>query len=46
MQEAGHHLRATVEEVQTLIREAGFVPAQRDTQYEVLRVFDPAPVSG
>ncbi len=31
----------TVEEVITLIRESGFIPAQRTTLYEVLRVFEP-----
>ena len=43
MQEAGHHIRTTVQEVQTMIREAGFVPAQRDTHYRVLRAFDQEP---
>ncbi len=37
---AKHNVETTVDEVKTLIREAGFVPAQRTTQYEVLRVFD------
>ena len=40
MQEAGHYVRTSVEEMRTMIREAGFVPAQRNTQYEVLEVFD------
>ncbi len=31
--------RITVEEITTLIREAGFVPAQRTTTYEILRVW-------
>jgi dehypoxanthine futalosine cyclase len=31
--------RVTVDEVVTLIREAGFVPAQRTTTYEILRTF-------
>ena len=45
MQEAGHYVRTTVEEMQTLIREAGFVPAQRDTCYQVRQVFDAALVT-
>ena len=40
MQEAGFYNRTSVEEVVTLIREAGFIPAQRTTLYEVLRRFD------
>ncbi len=40
MQEAGHFARTSVTETQTMIREAGFVPAQRDSFYDVLRVFD------
>ncbi len=32
----------TVDDVVTLIREAGFTPAQRTTRYEVLRRFEPA----
>ena len=40
MQEAGHYLRADAEEVRTLIREAGFVPARRNTLYEIQEVFD------
>ncbi|OGK79278.1 MAG: dehypoxanthine futalosine cyclase [Candidatus Rokubacteria bacterium GWC2_70_16] len=31
--------RTTVEEIVTLIREAGFTPAQRTTTYEILRTF-------
>jgi 2-iminoacetate synthase ThiH len=34
----GHLNRTTVAEVETLIREAGFTPVQRNTLYEVLRV--------
>ena len=34
----GHHAKTTVAEVETLIRESGFTPAQRDTEYHVLRV--------
>ena len=40
MQEAGHYVRTSVDEMRTMIREAGFVPAQRNTQYEVLEVFN------
>jgi 2-iminoacetate synthase ThiH len=36
----GHVNRTTVAEVETLIREAGFTPAQRTTLYEILRVGD------
>jgi cyclic dehypoxanthinyl futalosine synthase len=32
--------RTTVDEIVTLIREAGFTPAQRTTTYEILREFD------
>ena len=39
MQLAGHYNRTTVEEIIALIRDAGFVPAQRTTLYEVLREF-------
>ena len=45
MQEAGHYVRTTIAETQTMIREAGFVPAQRNTLYEVQRVFDAAPIA-
>jgi len=34
----GHLNRTTVAEVETIIREAGFTPVQRNTLYEVLRV--------
>ncbi len=44
MQEAGHYVRTSVEEMRTMIREAGFTPAQRNTHYEVLEVFDGAPL--
>ena len=40
MQEAGHYVRTTIEEMQVMIREAGFVPVQRDTLYRKVRVFD------
>ncbi len=34
--------KSNTEEVVNLIRESGFIPAQRDTLYNILRVFDPA----
>src|SRR5206468_10087952 len=34
----GHVNKTTVAEVETLIREAGFTPAQRTTLYEIVRV--------
>jgi len=37
--------RTTVDEIVTLIQESGFRPAQRTTLYEVLRTFEPVPVS-
>lgn len=43
--QAGHERTTTVEDVQTIIRRAGFTPVQRDSFYNVLSVFDgPAPV--
>jgi len=39
MQEAGFYNRTTVDEVKTLIQEAGFIPVQRTTLYEVLNRF-------
>ena len=33
----GHHAKTTVAEIETLIRESGFTPAQRDTEYHLLR---------
>jgi cyclic dehypoxanthinyl futalosine synthase len=39
MQLAGHYNRTTVEEIIELIRDAGFMPAQRTTLYDVLREF-------
>lgn len=35
-----HINTTTVEEIKTLISEAGFIPAQRDTLYNILKVFD------
>jgi 2-iminoacetate synthase ThiH len=34
----GHVAKTTIAEIETLIRESGFTPAQRDTLYHVLRV--------
>jgi cyclic dehypoxanthinyl futalosine synthase len=34
----GHRNKTTIAEVETLIRESGFTPAQRTTEYEILRV--------
>ena len=39
MQEAGFYNRTTAEEVQDLIRDAGFTPVQRTTLYEIVRRF-------
>ncbi len=36
----GHVNKTTVAEIETLIREAGFTPAQRTTLYEILRTGD------
>jgi cyclic dehypoxanthinyl futalosine synthase len=40
MQEAGFYNRTSTDEIQEMIREAGFTPAQRTTKYEILRVFN------
>ena len=37
--EAGHQRSTTEEKVKTIIRRAGFTPAQRDSYYRVLRTF-------
>ncbi len=37
---ANHNIETTTEEVHALIREAGFVPAQRTTEYDILNVFE------
>jgi cyclic dehypoxanthinyl futalosine synthase len=34
----GHVNKTTIAEIETLIRESGFTPAQRNTEYEILRV--------
>jgi cyclic dehypoxanthinyl futalosine synthase len=41
---AKHNVETTVDEVLALIRESGFLPAQRTTEYEILRRFDPVQV--
>jgi cyclic dehypoxanthinyl futalosine synthase len=41
MLEAGHYNRTTVDEIKTIISEAGFAPAQRTTEYEVIERFEP-----
>ncbi len=33
----GHKAKTTIAEIETLIRESGFTPAQRDTEYRILR---------
>lgn len=38
--QAGHERTTTVEDVQTIIRRAGFTPVQRDSFYNVLSLFD------
>ncbi|MEE9269664.1 MAG: cyclic dehypoxanthinyl futalosine synthase [Candidatus Krumholzibacteria bacterium] len=42
MNAAGFYNRTTVEEVKALIRDAGFIPAQRTTLYEIIREFEPS----
>jgi cyclic dehypoxanthinyl futalosine synthase len=37
---AGFYNRTTIDEVKALISEAGFIPAQRTTSYEILEVFE------
>ncbi|RJQ81710.1 MAG: CofH family radical SAM protein [Desulfobacteraceae bacterium] len=45
LQQAGHERATTVKNVQTIIRRAGFTPAQRNSFYNVLHVFEePEPV--
>jgi len=41
---AEHINRASVEEIRDLIRESGFIPAQRTTEYQILQRFEEAPV--
>jgi cyclic dehypoxanthinyl futalosine synthase len=40
LQQAGHQRATTLEDVLTIIRRAGFTPAQRDSFYTVLRTFE------
>ena len=40
MQEAGFYNRTSTAETQSMIREAGFTPAQRTTKYEIVQVFE------
>ncbi|MCP3893883.1 MAG: dehypoxanthine futalosine cyclase, partial [Bacteroides sp.] len=40
LQQAGHQRSTTEEKVKTIIRRAGFAPAQRDSFYNVLHTFD------
>lgn len=43
--QAGHRRSTTEEKVKTIIRRAGFTPAQRDSYYNVLQTFDgPEPI--
>jgi cyclic dehypoxanthinyl futalosine synthase len=39
LQQAGHQRTTTAEKVKTIIRRAGFIPAQRDSFYTVLETF-------
>ncbi len=45
MQEAGFFNRTTVDEIVSLIRDAGFAPAQRTTLYEIVREFAAEPAA-
>jgi cyclic dehypoxanthinyl futalosine synthase len=40
LMEAGHQRSTTEEKVKTIIRRAGFTPAQRDSGYKVVRTFN------
>lgn len=43
--QTGHQRSTTEEKVKTIIRRTGFTPAQRDSNYHVLRTFEkPAPI--
>jgi cyclic dehypoxanthinyl futalosine synthase len=46
LQQAGHHRTTTVDNVLTIIRRCGFTPAQRDSHYKILKVFDPPEAQG
>lgn len=41
LQQAGHERATTLENVKTIIRRAGFTPAQRDSFYNTLKQFKP-----
>ena len=43
MLEAGHYNRTTVDEVKTIISDAGFAPAQRTTEYEIVERYEQEP---
>jgi cyclic dehypoxanthinyl futalosine synthase len=42
----GHLNKTTIAEIETLIRESGYTPAQRSTLYEILRVGEPPETLG
>ncbi len=44
LKSADFNNRTTIEEIRDIIRDAGFVPAQRTTLYEILRTYDEVPV--
>ncbi|MNW69522.1 hypothetical protein D3C74_485520 [compost metagenome] len=37
---AGATYKVNIESILRLIREAGYIPAQRNTRYDILRMFD------
>jgi len=41
---AGFYNRTTVDEIKTVISEAGFAPAQRTTEYDIVERFEREPV--
>jgi cyclic dehypoxanthinyl futalosine synthase len=44
--EAGHDRQATVQNVVTIIRRAGFTPARRDSHYRIQETFAPPVPAG
>jgi cyclic dehypoxanthinyl futalosine synthase len=46
LKEAGHHRSTTAEAVMTIIRRCGFTPAQRDSHYRILKIYDPPAALG
>ena len=40
MQAAGFYNRTTIDEIKNVIADAGFTPAQRTTEYDILELFD------